>query len=117
MASYASVVAIKTEMTEVDSNTVPPGWIKLYKHPVNSRLCVQHGPSTAPTNVYRPNSLLKRFVVEERHREDMNRRYGDVSPYFGVRSYLDDLTVSESESEEDFEPDEPDEEFDEFYDQ
>jgi len=115
--SYASAVALKSEMHEHRVNPVPPGWIKLYKHPVTSRACADYGPAVPATSVHRPtNSLLKRFVDEERHREDMNRRYGEVSPYWNVRSYLDILTESESESECEMEEEE-EEEFDELYDE
>lgn len=114
--SYASAVAIKTEMNECRANPVPPGWIKLYKHPKTSRVCADYGPTVAATYIpSQPNSLLKRFVEEERHRDEMNTRYGEDSPYWGVRSYLDILTESESEPEDN--DDEEFEEEDEFYDE
>lgn len=112
--SYASAAALKSEMNVRKANPVPPGWIKLYKHPKTSRVCAEYGATVAATYIPpQPNSLLKRFVDEEKHRDEMNTRYGEDSPYWGVRSYLDILTESESEPEED---DEELEEDDEFYD-
>lgn len=98
--SYASVTAVKEEKPIQMKNSVPAGWVRLFKHPVNGRACAHYGAEIKMESPKQPNALLTRFLNEEKYREDMNEKFGEgVSPYWNTPSYLDSEPESDSESE------------------
>ena len=115
--SYASVASIKHEIPSKMVNPVPPGWIRLFKHPVNGRVCARYGDEIKTISPKSRNTILERFIAEDKQTNEMNLRYGEDSPCWNKRIYLDSETESESESESEEEEeyiDDFDDEMDEY---
>ena len=114
--SYASVASIKHEVPSKMVNPVPPGWIRLFKHPVNGRVCARYGDEIKTVSPTPRNTILERFIAEDKLTDEMNLKYGEDSPCWDKKLYLESESESESESEEEEEEEEEidEEEFDDY---
>ena len=109
----------KPEQTKIVVDDVKPGWVRLRRDPQTKEVIIEHGPPTQwqldePIRRKREQQRKLREMLErwQADRDEQNELYGDMSPYWGMKSLLEPSDDEEEYlSDESYESDGDDDDY------